>query len=200
MANPSSSQDVDSINPVLLPSQLKRRRKKVSKKTFDKVTWKFSEDRPRRAGSTPYFTNCSRPAHSPGLRAAEQKHHCPGVARGQGLPGSHLGGLRSRCPRGPNRPRWLPADWRRFLREALRRGLRQVCGPLENRRDPREALPPGGSNRSKGGSFPITSAPGGGLPHASREEKKNSVNTTGGKRVLSQAGGKRRGTTTTSSG
>lgn len=39
------------------------------------------------------------------------------------------------------------------------------------------ALPPRGSNRSKGGSFPITSAPGGGLPRASPEEKKTSVNT-----------------------
>lgn len=46
---------------------------------------------------------------------------------------------------------------------------------MENRRDRRKALRPRGSNRSKGGSFPITPAPGGGLPRASREEKKTAL-------------------------
>lgn len=96
----SFSQDSDSINPVLLPSQLRcdEKKKKVYKKTFGKVVWKFSEDRPRRAGSTSYFTNCSLPAHSPGLRAAEQTCHCPGMAGGPGLSRSHLGGPQPRSP------------------------------------------------------------------------------------------------------
>lgn len=76
------------------------RRKKVYKKTFEKVVRKFSEDRPRRAGSTPYFINCSQPVHSPGLRAAEQTCHCPGMASSPELSRSHLRGTQPRSPEG----------------------------------------------------------------------------------------------------
>lgn len=83
---------------MLLPSLLRCDEKKFIRKLFDKVVWKFSEDRPRRAGSTPYHTICTLPTYSPGLRAAEQTGHCPGIARDPGLSASHLGGPQPQSP------------------------------------------------------------------------------------------------------
>lgn len=95
MANPSSSQDSDSINPVLLPSLLRCDEKKFIRKLSVSGLEVFRGP-PKECRK--YTLLHKLPTYSPGLRAAEQTGHCPGIARDPGLSGSHLGGPQSRSP------------------------------------------------------------------------------------------------------
>lgn len=134
-----------------LTTQMRRKKKKVYKKTFGKVVWKFSEDRPRRAGSTSYFTNCSLPAHSSGLRdlPLPRNGRRPGA-----VPEPPRWSTAPQPRAGPNRPRSLPVDWRRFLREAL--GPRPKAGlwPLRKQKEPEKGPPARGLQQVEGRKLP----------------------------------------------
>lgn len=119
----------------------------------------------------------SRPAHSPGLpgsRAAPRRARGPEITRS---PGSSRGGLCGAQPRTPEPPRThsVPVETQErnvpSTGGVWGEGPRRARRPWQSKRastgGPATQIPQG----SKGGSCPVTSAPGGGPPRVSREEK-----------------------------
>lgn len=146
-----------------------------------------SEGVPRKPGSPPSRTDCSHPAHSPGLLGSGADSFERLAARTSPTdPRSSRGG---RCGPQPHTPRSsrirsVPVETRErdvpTARIIWSEGPQWARSPWEGKGASERSSARQSPRGSKGGCFPVPSASGGGPPCASREEK-----NTGNKRVKS---------------